>query len=82
MERKKVLVLKENQVLEIDLKRWREKKFWFKENQVLKIDLQEMERKKVLVLKENQVFKKKRFKPSGFTNNPKYFGKKPSENLF
>ena len=40
-----------------------------------------MERKKVLVLKENQVLQKKIIsKPSGFTNNPKYFGKKPSEN--
>ena len=45
------------------------------------IDLQEMERKKVLVLKGNQVLQKKNnIKPSGFTNNPKYFGKKPSEN--
>ena len=30
---------------------------------------------------ENQVLQKKIIsKPSGFTNNPKYFGKKPSEN--
>ena len=72
MERKKVLVLKENQVLEIN------------QNLIVKTDHkdhQEMERKKVLVLKENQVLQKKIIsKPSGFTNNPKYFGKKPSEN--
>ena len=37
-----------------------------------------MERKKVLVLKENQVFQKKESRPSDFTNNPKYFGKKSS----
>ena len=30
MERKKVLALKENQVLEINLKRWRKKTFGFK----------------------------------------------------
>ena len=39
---------------------------------------QEMERKKVSVTKENLVLAT-RSKPSGFTNNPKYFGKKPSE---
>jgi ATP-dependent RNA helicase DeaD len=40
-----------------------------------------MEKKNLLALKENQVLQKKSdIKPSGFTNNPKYFGKKPSEN--
>jgi hypothetical protein len=50
MERKKVLVLKENQVLEIN------------QNLIVRTDHkdhQEMERKKVLVLKENQVLQKK-----------------------
>jgi hypothetical protein len=58
MERKKVLVLKENQVLEINHQEMERKKVLvLKENQVLEINHQEMERKKVL--KENQVFQKK-----------------------
>ena len=103
MERKKVLVIKENLVLEIN------------QNLLVKEDLidhQEMERKKVLVIKENLVLeinqnllvkgrpdrssrdgekksfgykgkssftKKDHSKPTGFTNNPKYFGQKSSE---
>jgi hypothetical protein len=50
MERKKVLALKENQVLEIN------------QNLIISTDHkdhQEMERKKVLALKENQVLPKK-----------------------
>jgi hypothetical protein len=50
MERKKVLALKENQVLEIN------------QNLIVRTDHkdhQEMERKKVLALKENQVLQKK-----------------------
>jgi hypothetical protein len=35
-----------------------------------------MERKKVLATRRKSSFGKKS-KPSGFTNNPKYFGKKP-----
>ena len=63
MERKKVLVLKGNQVLEINHQEMGEKKsFGFKGKSSFSI-------------------KKKRLKPTGFTNNPKYFGKKPSENL-
>ena len=40
-----------------------------------------MERKKAFGFKGKSSFaKKNNIKPSGFTNNPKYFGKKPSEN--
>ena len=72
MERKKVLVTKENLVLEIN------------QNHLVMEDLahhQEMERKKSFwFTKENLVFAKKdNSKPTGFTNNPKYFGKKTSE---
>ena len=69
MERKKVLVTKENLVLVIN------------QNHLVMADQvlhQEMERKKVLVTKENLVLVDKS-KPTGFTNNPKYFGKKTSE---
>ena len=39
-----------------------------------------MEREKVLVLKGRKVSSKRdKSKPIGYTNNPKYFGKKPSE---
>ena len=51
MERKKVLVLKGNQVSEINLNLL---------EKIDQIDLQEMERKKVLVLKGNQVLQKKK----------------------
>jgi superfamily II DNA/RNA helicase len=61
MERKKVLVLKGNQVLETSH--------------------QEMERKKSFGFKGKSSFaKKNKSKPNGFTNNPKYFERKPSEN--
>jgi hypothetical protein len=76
------LVYKENQVLEIDLQEMERKKVLvlrkikFLDDRPSRV----LERKKVLVLKENQVFpKKKESRPSGFTNNPKYFGKKSSE---
>ena len=59
MERKKVLVLKENQALETEPSRDGEKKsFGFKG--------------------KSSFSKKKESRPSGFTNNPKYFGKKSS----
>ena len=73
MERKKVLVLKENQVLEINL------------NLLVKDRSDRPSRdgeKKSFGFKGKSSFaKKKETKPTGFTNNPKYFGKKPSENL-
>jgi hypothetical protein len=60
MERKKVLGLRENQVLEINHQEMERKKvLGLRENQVLEINHQEMERKKVLGLRENQVLLKK-----------------------
>ena len=39
-----------------------------------------MEKKNLLALKENQALLKNKSKPNGFTNNPKYFERKHSEN--
>ena len=72
-ERKKVLALKENQVLEIN------------QNLIVKDRSQRPSRdgeKKSFGFKGKSSFtKKNNSKPSGFTNNPKYFGRKPSENI-
>ena len=71
MERKKVLVIKENLVLEIN------------QNHLVMEDLARSSRdgeKKSFGYKGKSSFTKKDdSKPTGFTNNPKYFGKKTSE---
>ena len=72
MERKKFWLSRENLVLEINQNL---------SAKVDQIDHLEMERKKVLVIKGKSSFiKKNDSKPAGFTNNPKYFGRKTSEN--
>ena len=39
------------------------------------------EKKDFLFKKKKNLFSKKKTRPNGYTNNPKYFGKKPLENL-
>ena len=80
MEREKVLVLKGRKV---SSKKMIQESLALETNQVHleeedQIDHQEMEREKVLVLKG----RKDKSKPTGYTNNPKYFGKKPLEDFF
>ena len=103
MERKKVLVLKGNQVFgfkgksEINLNLLKDrsdrpsrdgekKSFGFKGKSSFRDkpksrDGPSREKKSFGFKGKSSFAKKKETKPTGFTNNPKYFGKKPSENL-
>jgi ATP-dependent RNA helicase DeaD len=64
--------------------REREKKgFGFKGKSSFRDKLSRERKKKSFGFKEKSNFvKKNEPKPAGFTNNPKYFGKKPSENIY
>ena len=71
MERKKVLVIKENLVLEI-----KSKPSSYGRSSSSSRD---GEKKSFGYKGKSSFAKKDKSKPTGFTNNPKYFGKKTSE---